>query len=165
MATPTTHNAFASRTRLTLSAIAALLAGVVAFVIALTATRGSSADWHITAPCAALGTFLIAMLAFWLLLGLGQRLRIWVGVVAGLVAGVLAHVVSWYFILVAAYLLGWRSSLGDAPVNPLQAVIACWVYAAASLLLVGWVTIPLSAVFGGVFAFIARNMQSATERV
>ncbi|MCL5995239.1 MAG: hypothetical protein M1546_04200 [Chloroflexi bacterium] len=59
--------------------------------------------------------------------------------------------------LAFANLTGVRSSLGEAPINLLNALWACWVYAAASLVLTGWVTLPVSAAAGGLFVFFSRK--------
>ena len=146
--------------RLARSAMGGAVAGALALMIALlvlTIGGNAGSDWGILIPCAAVGTFAVTTLGFRLLLGLGRRLRVWMGVVAGLVIGVCAHAAMWYLMLLFANLTGVRSSLGEAPVDLLTALWACWVYAAASLVLTGWGTLPLSAVAGGLFVYFNRK--------
>src|SRR5690349_4965750 len=73
--------------RQALSLSGGVVSGILAFALAFLVTRGAASDWLILIICAPLGTLVVATVGFWLLLGLGHRLRVWMGVVAGLILG------------------------------------------------------------------------------
>ncbi|HTX37124.1 MAG TPA: hypothetical protein VME43_18975 [Bryobacteraceae bacterium] len=74
----------------------------------------------------------------------------------GLLTGVLAHPVAWYLAIVWSYASGARSSLGERMLNPLEAVAACFVFAAGSIILTGWLTVPAGGVIGWILGKLLR---------
>lgn len=76
-------------------------------------------------------------------------------VLVGGLAGLVAHPVAWYLMIVALYVTGARGSLGDRTLTPLEGLWGSLVYSAWSLFLFGWITIPVGAFVG--FLLVARS--------
>lgn len=81
------------------------------------------------------------------------RLRSVWGAVAGALAGVVSHFLTWYLGFVGANLCFWftggcTSSLGEPPADLLTAFAGAAAMTFFSLLIVGWLTAPIGAVLG-----------------
>ena len=79
------------------------------------------------------------------------------GACAGALAGVVSHYVAWYVQYLGMNLCFWlsggcTSSLGEPPANPLEALAGSAGLTFFSLLVVGWLTLPIGAVLGLVYA-------------
>lgn len=126
-------------------AIPGLLAGVY---IALSAWGNG---WELFAVAAPLGAFLSG-LGMWRLI-VAVRPSKGRGLLAGFLAGLVAHWVCWYLLMLLHW-LGFiffgtgTSSLGEPPVNPLQALWGAAAFSFFSLLLCGWITGPVGAGIG-----------------
>ena len=84
------------------------------------------------------------------------------GAVAGGLTGFVSHYLCWYLIILVHNICyaGWRGctdSLGSPPIDPLQGLAGAAVLSAASLLLLGWATIPLGVIIGGLLAVWLRR--------
>lgn len=136
--------------------------GAIAATLPVATATGSGYAWFlVAAPVAA---FLTGTALWWLLLARRGRTTIPLGVFAGATAGAVGHYVCWYVVLVAAagcHALtgGCTGSLGEAPMNPVEALSGAGLDSLVSLFLFGWLTVPAGAILGG---FLARAQRSAS---
>lgn len=87
------------------------------------------------------------------------RWRVIWGALAGGLSGLCAHYVTWLLVLWAARLCfgltgGCTGSLGEPPVNFLQAFWGAAVFSFFSLVLFGWLTVILGGAAGGLLALL-----------
>jgi hypothetical protein len=85
---------------------------------------------------------------------------------AGALSAAAAHYLSWYFMIIGEnvdyWLLGGPgSSLGNAPIDPLNGVWGAMVYSLYSYVFWGWLTLPAGALIG-LFVGRRRNPASST---
>jgi hypothetical protein len=66
----------------------------------------------------------------------------------GALVGLAAHPVAWYLLIVALYVTGARSSLGERTLDPWNGLWGALIYSAWSLFLAGWLTVPAGAIVG-----------------
>lgn len=109
----------------------------------------------LAAPLAAFAT---GALIWWQMLERSYTRSVGRGAFAGGLAGALAHYLCWLILMLGtaachAMTNGCTASLGDAPIDPLNALWAAGVYSLFSLYFVGWLTVPAGAVIGGVLAW------------
>ncbi len=110
--------------------------------------------WQLMILVSGLASLAVGTFLWWSLVHRHDRNTVRMGAVAGALTGLLAHPVAWYFSIVATYVSGVRSSLGDEPLDPLTGLWGALVLSLASWILVGWLT----AIVGGcVGAFIAAT--------
>lgn len=152
-----------ARRSLTFGALCAgvgLLFGIFVFLQA----EGEGYQWFVVA--AALAAF-VSGAALWRVLPervLHHRLR-W-GAVAGALAGLVSHYLTWYLQYLGAILCYWLTggctgSLGDSPANPLVALVGAAGFSFFSLIALGWLTVPIGAVLGWVFGFATQKKQGS----
>jgi hypothetical protein len=116
--------------------------------------------WDMLVPCAVVATLGLTLGALWW--ATRRRPRVRTGVAVGLAVGVLAHPVMWYLVILVAYVTNRRGSLGEAPLTPVEGLVALWFYAALSLILTGWLSCPISAAICAVgLARYARRWEDA----
>ena len=147
MTTPT-------RRSFTFGLLSALLGSLVAVLVLATVEGEGFWGLLFAAPSAAF----VCGAALWRLLPerMSGRRPAW-GAAAGAIAGVVSHFFAWYFQYVGMNLCFWitggcTSSLGEPPANLLEAFVGAAALTFFSLLVVGWLTLPLGAVIGLVFA-------------
>ncbi|MBI2395538.1 MAG: hypothetical protein HYV09_38585 [Deltaproteobacteria bacterium] len=90
----------------------------------------------------AIAAFLVGGLAFRLL---ADRVRGWA---LGALVGVASHPVAWWLFIVAQWAGGARSSLGERTVGPIDGIVGALVMSAWSLVLAGWLTVPVAVAIG-----------------
>ena len=83
------------------------------------------------------------------------------GATAGAVAGVVSHYLTWTLAFLGANLCFWLTggctgSLGDPPANLLVALTGAAAQTFLSLLIFGWLTVPIGAVLGWAFGYWSR---------
>jgi hypothetical protein len=121
---------------------------VAAWIVATWVVHGAGGEGYgLLVPCATVATLSLSLAGLWW--GTRHRLRLRTGLGIGLAVGLLVHPLMWYLALLAAFLSGTRSSLGDLSMTPLEALSAVWLYAALSLFFTGWITGPISAAICG----------------
>jgi hypothetical protein len=141
----------AMRWSLLMGALCAPVGIAVGLFIAATATgAGYGTFW----AWAGLAAFVTAAGTWWLIVEWHARHTVLRGMMAGFLAGILAHPVTWYLVLVEANLCYWltdgcRSSLNEPPMNLAQAFSGALVFSFWSLLLFGIVTGPGGLIIGG----------------
>jgi len=67
---------------------------------------------------------------------------------------------TWYLAMLYLYLTGAESSLGEPVLNPIQALWGSLVFSIYSLVLLGWITLPVSMFCGGGLAYFYRRKNS-----
>jgi len=144
------------RARLVWSIATGLIAGLTALATAALFTRDNS-DWAILMPAAAIATFLVTVMGTWLLLSYLHPVRVWKGIAVGFIAGLLAHPLTWYLTSLYLYLTGATSSLGDSTLNPVEAIGGTLIFSLFSLAFAGWISIPISAITGGLVAYFYQK--------
>lgn len=108
--------------------------------------------WGLLPVCATIAAFLTGVGLWFGLIERRHATRRRAGILTGALAGGLSHYLCWYLLILSLYLehlwLGTTSSLGEAPMNPLQGLAGAAVFSAFSLALLGWLTIPTGALLG-----------------
>jgi hypothetical protein len=134
--------------------LACLPVGVLAGAwVATTAIGRGYGAFALVAPIAA---FLSGSLTWWLMIARSRyysRLR---GASAGAIAAILGHYICWYLFMVSAFFSQSTSrsplSPGQAMPNPMEAIVWAGAPALWSLVLLGWITLPVGAVLGTLLA-------------
>jgi hypothetical protein len=143
-----------------------LLGALAGTGIGLWVSRNSTAgDWAGFPIFAALAGALTAGFFWWFLLARRGRYHVRRGILAGMLAGFSGHWICWYLLIMTRNVCYWTtggclSTLGERPVDPLYGLWGAVVLSAASLLLFGWLTIPLGALLGGLAAAWLRRLAS-----
>lgn len=137
--------------------LAAMLGAAVSAPILLDAV---GEGWGVMVGFAALAAGLTAMALWWLLCERAGRFGAGRGALAGGLAGLLSHYPCWYFAILGQnvdyWLLGGTgSSLGEAPIDPLLGLGGAAVLTFGSLLVVGWLTVPVGAAAGALYGWHA----------
>jgi hypothetical protein len=115
--------------------------------------------WQMLPYAAGIASLLAAWLTWGLMRPMTSARR---GALTGAVIGLLSHPPAWYLAILWHYLVGARSSTGDEPLDPIMGITGSLVFSFWSLLLTGWLTIPVGAVLGVVLA--KRLTSPAGER-
>ena len=79
---------------------------------------------------------------------LSRRPTFWRGAVVGALVVIVAHPLAWYLMFLLLYFAG-DSSFPARTLHPLGALGASLTASAASLLVLGWITIPVGGLIGG----------------
>jgi hypothetical protein len=100
-----------------------------------------------------IATFLTTFVVWWLSVARPRQAGVARGAVAGLISGLVAHPVTWYILICfnwALIALSIRDgpSAGQEPMTPLSGLLGALVYSLASIVVMGWITIPVGAVVG-----------------
>ena len=110
---------------------------------------------------ATFATFLIAYLLWYTFMSKNHSRKR--GVFIGILTVILSHYFSWYFMLIVAnieyYIFNIPiGSLNDIPIDLISGLGYMWIYTFYSLLFFGWITIPIGAIIGGIFASINNTV-------
>ncbi|NUQ37820.1 MAG: hypothetical protein HUU23_08500 [Caldilineales bacterium] len=149
-----------SRRRWTLLAAGAAAAGACLFVLILFSVSGRRAldaeSWAMAAA-ATVASFVVGGLCWRLLILRPRQTDLWRGVIAGGLTGLLTHPPTWYLLSLIYFFTGARSSLGERTLHPLEAIPGSLILAAGSLLIVGWLSVPLGMAGGALFLLFYRR--------
>lgn len=115
-------------------------------------------DWRVMLYAAPAAAFLSGAFFWWPLVIRPERPTWLRGMTAGALTGLAVHPLAWYLAILAFYLAGVRSSLGEETLDPLTGLWASLVYSLLSLVGLGWLTVPVGALVGGVMVFLQRKM-------
>lgn len=127
--------------------------GVAGAACAFAVTFGAAGGgWFIVPLAASLGAFLVG-----LVLWSRRATSRWRSTLIGALTGGLAHPVAWYLAILWNWATGSTSSLGEAPLDPIDGLWGCLVLSAWSLLLVGWITVPAGALVGFAIAHVSTK--------
>jgi hypothetical protein len=84
-----------------------------------------------------------------------KKIGIGRGASAGVLGAALAHFVCWYLSILTAEIQYWIigrqvGSLPGPPMNPFEGLVGAFTLSLFSFLFVGWLTLPLGGLLGGV---------------
>ncbi len=116
-------------------------------------------DWRVMLYAAPASAFLSGVFFWWLLVIRPERPTWGRGMIAGALTGLAAHPLAWYLAILIFYVAGVRDSLGQATLDPLTGLAASGVYSLLSWVGLGWLTVPVGALVGGVMALLQRNIR------
>ena len=106
-------------------------------------------------------SFLTGAVLWWLIVARTGHPGIWRGMLAGVLAALGGHYVTWYLFIVlqnAKYrLLGTVSSLGDAPIGLVDGLWGAVALTFFSYLFVGFLTVPSGAIIGGLYGWFLKH--------
>jgi len=125
--------------------------GVISAVTLMAWSSGSGYEMFLLA--APLSAYLTGALCWWWLLLRNERHGIGRAMLAGALAGLIAHYPCWLILMFGmrtCYLLGGTctGSLNEAPMTFLEAIPMAGLYSGFSLLFLGWITVPGGAMVG-----------------
>lgn len=133
---------------------AGLVAGLIGAGLGLYIQSFASGEgYEFFALYAGLAAFATTFCVWWLVTVRWAKRGPWAGAAAGAFSAGAAHFVCWYLQIVSAnacYLAtgGCLSSLGEPPLGLLAGLAGALVLSLGSLLLFGWVTVPVGALTG-----------------
>jgi hypothetical protein len=81
--------------------------------------------------------------------GHGRKPTFWRGAGVGALVVIVAHPLAWYLLFLLLYFSGEPSSFPERTLHPLGGLGASLTASAASLLVLGWITIPVGGLIGG----------------
>jgi hypothetical protein len=113
----------------------------------------SSLQWMILTSVVA--AFIAGTILWRKVFGQGRRPTFWRGAGVGALVVVAAHLLAWYLLFLLLFFMGDPSSLRDEMVHPLRGLLGSLRVTAASLMLFGWITIPIGALIGGGLGYAA----------
>ena len=122
-----------------------------ALVIFLTAAQGSLRWLILTSVVAA---FIAGTILWRKVFDRGRRPTFWRGAGVGALVVIVAHPLAWYLMFLLLYFAG-DSSFPARTLHPLGALGASLTASAASLLVLGWITIPVGGLIGGGLGHVA----------
>lgn len=111
---------------------------------------------------AGIAAFITSAFFWWLLIERKQSKSIAKATWTGFLSGLVAHYVCWYLLLLAANFSYWilgtgGSSLGEPPIDPLNALWMIIVYCFFSWVICGWITAPAGALIGGGYMWFLKK--------
>jgi hypothetical protein len=95
--------------------------------------------------------------AVWAVFSRGIMPGIWRGAGMGALTGVLSHPVTWYLASLHNFFTVSPVHTGSEPLDPISALAGSVTFSLWSLLLTGWLTIPVAAGLGALYARIKRE--------
>jgi hypothetical protein len=137
--------------------VAAICFAIAAFFCSLPILASASGDWLILLFATPVSAFLIAAILWTLFITISEKTTVWRGVLIGVLTGILSHPFAWFIASVFLYLTNAASSLGERTLNPLEAIFGSLLFSVFSLLFLGWLTIPIGALIGGILAYVSRR--------
>ncbi len=141
--------------------VAALSSFIAAiFAIRLAYPGDSWRGWWTTIPpnlmavplTASVTSAILGSALWWRVIIRPGRLSVRRGIGVGALTAAIAHPVVWYVALVLAFLTGQQTVVGVQVTNPLQDLISAVFLATFSLIFVGWPTVLIGGIAGGVTA-------------
>lgn len=112
--------------------------------------------WRSLPLLAGLSAFASGTLCWWVFVARYSQSNVGRGVLAGVVAALIAHYGTFYLLIVKQNIAYWSSgsvsSLGEPPVDLVRGITGAAALTFFSYLFVGWLTIPAGATIGGLFA-------------
>lgn len=145
------------------SLVFGLLCAGVGLLLGILVFRGAEGEGYEWFPVAATLAAFVCGAVLWHFLPerIPRRRLVW-GTLAGALAGLVSHYFAWYFQYVGSNVCFWltggcTSSLGEPPANLLMALVGAAGLTFFSLIVVGWLTVPIGAVLGFAFGFASKT--------
>lgn len=115
-------------------------------------------DWIVMIFTAPLSAAIIGVSAWAALTSLGKSVKMWKGIMVGILAGSVSHFFAWYLSIIFLYLQkSVMTSLGEPTVGPVEGIWASLLMSFFSLAVLGWLTIPIGAVVGALVAAVSQR--------
>lgn len=112
--------------------------------------------------CSGLASLLMGTFLWWLCVGRRDVPRVRRGALAGGLSAIGAHYLTFYFLILWQNILYWTkgttSSLGEAPIDPIQGLWGAVTFTVFSYFIVGWFTIPFGATMGAAYAWLLKRL-------
>lgn len=138
--------------------------GLISAVFILSTGQKGDHMWWFLIIGASAAAFLLSYI-FWGFFILKKEISSYIrGIVVGMWIAMISHPVMWYLFLLFGYVFQIKGSMGGDPMNPWQGLWAALVYSVPSLLLAGWLTIPLGAGTGAFLIWYERRFQRAKNQ-
>jgi len=119
-------------------------------------TAGAGAGWGWLPLFAGVSAFASGFFFWWLIVARRPPARVGSGIAAGIAAALVAHYGTFYLFIVRQNILYWvygtASSLGEPPIDLWTGLAGAAPFALFSYLFIGWLTLPIGALIGGVYA-------------
>ena len=96
-----------------------------------------------------IAAFITGTLLWRTVFGHGRKPTFWRGAGVGALVVIAAHPLAWYLLFLLLYFSGIPSSIPERTVHPLGGLVASISAGAISLLVLGWITIPVGGLIGG----------------
>lgn len=156
----------AQRQSLVAGLIAAIAGGLVGGFVALGATGQGFAVFAMAGPAA--GLLAGASIWHWLVTRRG-RYGLLRGAMTGVLIVIAGHCLTWYLAMLGSWLChaftgGCVDSLGQGPIDPLNALWAAIAIGLLSLIVTGWATLPVGILTGCLLARAQRPAVSNDAR-
>jgi hypothetical protein len=131
--------------------------GIVGFAIVMLLTQNSVGDgWELFKYFAGIASLLVSGLV-WMVLSRDMIPGPMRGAGMGTLVGLLSHPLTWYLASQYNYFLVTRSPQSNEPLGPISGMAGGLVFSFWSLLLTGWITVPVAA---GLGVLVARALRS-----
>lgn len=150
------------------SIVMGMLCCPVGLLVGYFIMRGAIGDgWQTFRYYSGAAAFVAPASLWWLLVEKNQAYGIVRGLLAGAVSALFSHYIAWYLQIIVSNISYWlliptgRDSLGEAPIDPLNGLWGALVLSLWSWFLVGWVTIPIGAIIGGLYSWRSRKRASS----
>lgn len=112
-------------------------------------------DFQVFCLSVSLTALVIVPLFWWHGIIRESHLSIKRGIVLGALSNVFVYLPAWYLAMMVILLHGGQTILGSLIIgNPLTALGTALVLTLASMVLVGWITIPIGGIAGGLIALM-----------
>jgi len=142
-----------------------LVFGIAGFATATLFTQDSAGEgWEAFRYFAGLASFLVSGFV-WFTLSRGRILGIRRGVAMGALVGLLSHPVTWYLAILYNYFWATRFLQSDKALGPISGMDGSLVFSFWSLLLTGWMTVPVAAGLGAIIAWVLKNTPEQVRNV
>jgi hypothetical protein len=134
------------------------LSGLVGLLIGLYVSFvATGQDYELLPLFAFLAAFVTSSTLWWWIAARSETRRLARGAIAGALSGIIAHYVCWYLLILANNWCYWLTggcldSLGQPPIDLLNAIWGAAVLSLPSLFFFGWLTVSLGALIGGTVA-------------
>jgi hypothetical protein len=102
-----------------------------------------------------IAAFLAGALLWRKVFGHGRKPTFWRGAGVGALIVIAAHPLAWYLLFLLLYFSGAAGSITERNIDPLSGLVSSLSYTAGSLLIFGWITVPVGAAIGGGLGYVA----------
>jgi hypothetical protein len=144
--------------RLKWSSLTGGIAGLAAWGCSTALFWNNQSGWGILIVASTVAAFLTSFGLWYWLMAKRPQVTVKAGIVTGGLIGLLAHPLAWYLGILLLFFSGQTDSLGERTATPIEGILIALIYTLFSLAFIGWVTIPLGAIVGGVIAYAQSRL-------
>ncbi len=144
------------------SSLMGFMCMIIGVLVGARSMASPGEGWRSMPLLAGVSAFASGTLCWWLFAARHLQSNIGSGVLAGAAAGLIAHYLTFYLLIVRQNIAYWASgstsSLGEPPIDLLRGIVGAAPFTLFSYLFFGWFTIPAGAAIGALYA---RYLNSA----